>query len=216
MKRVLHKILRYPINRRLRKRIKIQKNNPITIISSNCIGGVILHELGLPFETPTINLYFEPKFFLEFISDLKKYISLPISEKISEGVRYPIGTIGDKVEVHFLHYDSFEQAKSKWEDRKKRINYNNLFFILTDRNGLTFEDAKRFDDLPYENKILLTVKDYKNIECNLNFGGRFAENSTDGEQIIDLCAFENKFTRRRYLDNFDFVKFLNRNEEHFE
>jgi uncharacterized protein (DUF1919 family) len=32
-------------------------NKEVTIFSSNCIGGVIYHDLGLRFMSPTINLF---------------------------------------------------------------------------------------------------------------------------------------------------------------
>lgn len=48
----------------LRDRIIIQnykqqlQNQTPCIISSNCIGGIIYHDLQLPFLSPTINLFF--------------------------------------------------------------------------------------------------------------------------------------------------------------
>ena len=38
-----------------RKRRRL-KNTDFTIISSNCVGTIIYHDMGLPFLTPTINL----------------------------------------------------------------------------------------------------------------------------------------------------------------
>ena len=33
---------------------------------------------------------------------------------------YPVGKIDD-IYIHFLHYESFEQAVKKWEIRKKEL-----------------------------------------------------------------------------------------------
>ena len=49
--------------RPFRKRYHINKakrfKGPVpSIICNNCLGGVVLHDLGLPFNTPTINLFF--------------------------------------------------------------------------------------------------------------------------------------------------------------
>lgn len=42
------------INRRYRKRLK---NTNVTLITSNCAGGIIYHWLGLKFNSPFINLW---------------------------------------------------------------------------------------------------------------------------------------------------------------
>ena len=47
MKRNIHHLI-------LRKRIH---KRSFTLISQNCVGGVIYHMLDMPFKTPTINLY---------------------------------------------------------------------------------------------------------------------------------------------------------------
>lgn len=59
-----------------------------------------------------------------------------------------------------MHYKTFEDAKEKWDSRKNRLNYNNLFIICTDRDGCTYEQIKRFDQLTYKNKIMFTHKLY--------------------------------------------------------
>lgn len=47
------------IRRFFRKR-KV-KNQNVTIIASNCIGGMVYHDLGLKFNSPFINLWITPK-----------------------------------------------------------------------------------------------------------------------------------------------------------
>lgn len=37
------------------RRLRLE-NSDITILSNNCIGGIIYHKLGLRFKSPTINL----------------------------------------------------------------------------------------------------------------------------------------------------------------
>ena len=73
IKAIYRKALRYRLNKENRNRLVFDRENPFSIISSNCVGGVILHELGLKFNTPTINLFFVPRDYLEFIQNLKYY-----------------------------------------------------------------------------------------------------------------------------------------------
>ena len=65
------------------------------------------------------------------------------------GREYPIGRCGD-IELHFIHYTTFESAKENWEKRKKRINWDNLFIMMYTENE---EIAEKFLELPYEKKI---------------------------------------------------------------
>lgn len=152
--------------------IKIERS--FTIISSNCWGGSIYEDLQLPYQTPTVGLFFYAPCFLVLLSDLKKFINSPlefISESsyedanrfIMENHWYPIGILNDKIEIHFLHYRSEKEALEKWERRKKRVNWDNLFVSCTDRDGMTADLMKTFDSLPFENKILFTSKRYPNI-----------------------------------------------------
>ena len=113
---------------------KIRKKIKITI-SNNCFAGLTYEYLDLPFSSPTVGLYFFAPEYIKFIKDLKYYVSLPLIELPAHDSKYynellrlgqdkkVLGMVGD-VEIVFLHYDSFEDAKIKWEKRCKRINYD--------------------------------------------------------------------------------------------
>ena len=58
-----------------RKIMNALKNKDFTIISHNCVGGVIYHDLGLKFNTPTINLFFMAKDFIKFCNNLIHYLN---------------------------------------------------------------------------------------------------------------------------------------------
>ena len=78
MHRIKDKII-YIIGKYLNKVFEIickAKNDIFTfsIICSSCIGGIIYHRLGLKFLTPTINLWFNQKDFIKFISNLQYYL----------------------------------------------------------------------------------------------------------------------------------------------
>ena len=51
------------------------------------------------------------------------------------------------------HYDDRFDAEKKWNDRVKRINYDNLFFMMsTERPAI----AEQFDALPFSKKVCFT------------------------------------------------------------
>lgn len=124
----------------------------ISIISMNCIGGVVYHDCEQLFLSPTINLYFMASHFIKFINRLDYYCSL--TPVIKMGDSFPIGTLDD-INIFFMHYGSCEEALEKWEERKKRINYDKIFVIMVEQNGFDEHDFECFKELKYP-KILFT------------------------------------------------------------
>ena len=58
-----------------------------TIFCSTCIGGMISHNLGLQFMSPTVNLWLTPSDFVKFVSNLNKYLT-DIPEYTTGRLRY--------------------------------------------------------------------------------------------------------------------------------
>ena len=133
--------------------VKKFDNKDISIISQNCIGGVLYHDLNLKFLSPTINLYFTSMDYLKFISNLKFYLSNEIIIKWDE--QYPIGILNDIV-VHFMHYNTCTEAYESWKNRKERINYDKIFVINTDMEGFGADCWEKWKKIEYP-KILLTA-----------------------------------------------------------
>ena len=50
-----------------KKRKKLKNKNP-SVLSANCNGAMILHDLQCRFNSPTVNLYIEAADFLKFLS----------------------------------------------------------------------------------------------------------------------------------------------------
>lgn len=202
IKKKYREMLRHFLNLNYRKKLK---NSEFSIISSNCCGGVIYHELGCMFLSPTIDLWFEPFEFLRFVESLEEYISLELVEERSTEYEYPVGLLGD-VHVYFMHYESFALAKKKWDERKKRINWENLYIIMTEWEDSSNDLYERFEKLPYENKVLFTAaehKEYPSTYC-------LPEAKKEGGGLIDILKYKSLLSGKRYLDDFDFVAFLNK------
>lgn len=131
----------------------------ISLISQQCIGGVIYHDMEMKFLSPTINLYLEPRDFLEMVENLKFYMEVPIKVRKEAGL--VIGYL-NHLRVIFLHYDQVEVAKEKWEERKKRINWDKIFVICTDRDGFDNECFQRFKKLKYPKALITRNEEWKN------------------------------------------------------
>ncbi len=184
-----------------RKRKRLDNLN-FSIIASNCVGTIIYHDLDLPFLSPTINLTIEMDDFIRFAENLKWYMEQEIVElKGEKGC--PAGMLGD-VKINFVHYDTFEEGVRKWEERKERINWDNLLLIGSERDGCSYETLERFDRLPYENKVILTRVRYPEISSAYCIEGFEAK-----EELGMVLNYKKQFFRRRYLDDFDYVAFIN-------
>ena len=55
------------------------KSDKFTIISNNCWGGLVYQRYNLPYNTPTVGLYFFADDYIKFVSDLDYYLSLKLN-----------------------------------------------------------------------------------------------------------------------------------------
>lgn len=206
IKKMYRDVLLLRLNHKNRKRLK---NSNFSIISMNCIGGIISHDLGQRFNSPTVNLWFNASDFLKFCKNLRHYVfecEICEDKQRTNLFKYPVGCLDD-ITIYFPHNRNFLKAKQKWIERSKRINFDNLFFIMVQRDGCTKKIIEEFDNLNYDNKIIFTTSKYKNYKSAVYLQGM--EQSEDS--IIDLTKYKGKFTGRRNIDDFDYVSFLNRN-----
>lgn len=184
-----------------RKKQRLKNKNP-SIISNNCVGGVMSHDLGQQFCSPTVNLYFKAEEYIRFLRNLKYYLSLDVVQLESD-LPYPVGIIDD-VRIFFMHYSSFEEAKRKWDERKKRVNFSNLYVIMTEKEECTEDLMKQFDALEYRKKILFTHLPHPELQCAHYISG--FENEIEMGILTDQ---KNSYWQRRYIDDYDYVTFLN-------
>ena len=186
------------------KKIKLHNNN-FTIISSNCNGSAIYHDLGLQFTTPTVNLSFNMNDYVKMLNNLKWYMSQEIKPFDDARFDFPVGILGD-IEIRFNHYKTLDEAVEKWNKRKNRINWNNIFIFGIDGDNCTYQTLLDFDKLPFKNKVIFTHKEYPEIESSYYIKG--FENQ---DSVGPLIYFRKGFFIRRYIDDFDYVSFFNNN-----
>lgn len=192
--------LRPLINKKNRKKLI---NTDFSLISSNCNGGFILHDLGLRFNSPFVNLWIKPRDYISMLRNLKGFLETPLQFVKEDGINHPIGEI-DGVRIYFQHYISEEEALEKWNSRIKRMNYDNLFVLFTDRDGCTYEDLKAFDELPFKNKVVFTNRKYEDIHSSFYIKG-FEKMDSVGQCFMYMPHKLGK----KYYDQFDYVSWFN-------
>ena len=148
------------------KNKKISKN--LTILSNTCIGGKLYNDYHEKLLSPTVDLYILPHDFVKFCNNLEHYLDLELIEDFNEHIpsNFISTKLGD-INIYFSHsnYD-FQYSKLKWNERKKRINFNNIVVICTDRNTICCNLHKcdknvieQFKKIPYK-KIMFCIDDY--------------------------------------------------------
>ncbi|WP_303312081.1 DUF1919 domain-containing protein [Hymenobacter sp. BT730] len=153
--------------RRLREQQQL-RNRDFTVISNDCWGAEVYKHFELPFNTPFIGLMLMAPCYIELLRNPKYYLSLPLVfleksryEIINDLQKthkhpFPIASLGDKVEIQFLHYHTPEEAAEKWLRRVARINWDNLRVKFDgSKDFATPELVREFTALPYQQLLLL-------------------------------------------------------------
>lgn len=183
-------------------------NHNFTIISSNCIGAILYHELGQQFNSPTINLFIYPHDYLDLVTHLHEYMaSNDWDEEQSEKKDYPVGILtrpGGSIRVYFVHYDNFNTAVKAWNRRRQRIDYDNIYYIMAEENAVTKEELIQFDQLPFKHKVLFTANYYPELQSAF-----WLKNCEIDGYLGEWYKADNYLGKLR-IDNFDAVSFFNK------
>ena len=145
-------------------------NTNFTIVSNNCWGAHIYQALKMEYQTPFVGLFILPKSYLTLLRRFDYFIGseLSFTSQSAEasvnrwreraGLNYPIGLLGEQVEIHFQHYGSRSEAQSKWQRRCQRISPDpaRRFFKFDDRERATADDIREFCTLPLANTVCFT------------------------------------------------------------
>lgn len=185
-----------------KKRAYLTNTKP-TIIASNCVGTAIYDDMKLPVCSPTINLHMRMDDFVRFAGNLEWYLKQPLRRAEDSTVSFPVGMLND-IRIYFTHYDSWEQAERKWRLHIKRVDLGNLFIMGCEKDGCTYETLEQFERLPYQNKVIFTKKEYPEFPSSFCLHGFDVE-----EEMGNLIGYRDGFWLRRYIDEFDYVSFLN-------
>ena len=145
------------------------KCKDFTIISNNCAGGYVYQYFGIPYCTPTEGIGFCVDDYMKIIKNPRHYFTQELrficpetTERYKNGEHftYPVARIDD-VTVYFRHYPTRYEAEKKWVRRCSRMNFDRVFFLLTESETMRDEHIIQFSDfirLSKNKGTLLTVK----------------------------------------------------------
>ena len=171
---------------------------PICFLSSNCLGGVISHDLGMKFISPTVNLWMSPQDFVCFVAELDKYLFLDLEDCGKDEEGKPIAKLGE-LYIHGTHYKSFNELKEKWNERKQRVDKYRIFLLLTDQNGCNNEVVERFMVLPYPKLFFTSNERYRTYESAVYIDSDKYKKRNNGRSLVDdLCLFKGFSGKRNY------------------
>ena len=160
-----------------KKDIALLKDKEFVLISDNCWGGSVYQWLKRPYNSPFISIGFYGDDYIKLLSNFDYYMNLPL-EFVKESrynyreLTYPLAKLDD-IELHFTHYKTEEEAKTKWVRRTKRM------FETTDRDKYIFkmcdawyaskENFKEFHALPLKNKISFGIESYDDLKLDNHY-----------------------------------------------
>ncbi len=155
----------------------LSQNRAFTMVANDCWGAEVYKDFGLPFDSPFIGLFVPGPCFINLVENFERIVTsklrfmtdskYPKNPDYPDDHRYPIGSLQDDVEIHFLHYKSADDASEKWNRRVKRIHWDRLFFKISadGRFAFTDDELRRFDALATPRKLILTSRDLPDIKC---------------------------------------------------
>lgn len=128
-----------------------------SIVSQNCVGGRLYELLGQEYTSPTVGLWFDADGFLDFTENLRAHLAMELerAHALEGELGYPVGRLGG-VSIYFQHYRSFEEARTNWIRRAKRVDLESVVVLMTDRDGFLNEHESRFECLPFDRKLLFS------------------------------------------------------------
>ena len=209
LKRIYHFIMEIPRSIHYKKMRKNLKNSDFSVIASDCFGTFVYHNLGQKFNSPTINLFISQNDFLNFVSHLKEYLDAELFEIEDKNVKYPVGGLtynAQTIRIDFMHYSSFEQAKIKWNERKQRVDFSNIYIIQVVAEKITQEYLNDFSALPYKNKLIITHDNGFKCDCMVTH----KVFSKPGYKPGEILHYKSFLSSSRHMDDIDYVSFINR------
>lgn len=161
------------------QRASVRDEN-FTLISNDCWGSGPYQHLGLMFRTPFIATRMMAPCYLELLRSLTHYVAAPAEfittsryDFLNAGRQadlgyYPIALLDGAIELHFMHEPDETTAWAKWERRRAKMNFDNLYIKFSqDPECCTDAMLEEFDRLDYPYKVCFTYRDYPEFRSTI-------------------------------------------------
>ncbi len=195
-------------------RRKLFKGETPTIISNSCMAGLIYDMFDMVMLSPMINTAIEDaEKFTKLCKNLRRYMEIEMGDLFWKRPfgnpafmeDTPCGRIGD-IEIFFAHVDSMNGLKERWDLMRKRINWNRVIYVMTEKQNhrnASFRALKEFMRLDGEKLFINSRNAYpvgNGIECVYCSEENFANKHTAIENYFDILGWMN----REYMDDTNF------------
>lgn len=144
--------------------------------------------------------------FVKFLLHLDEYLSEQL-KFVESNDTTPTAKLGrntlPEIILHFNHANSNQEADKQWNDRKTRINRDNLYVILYYLDGITENELHLLDDYPCRNKIVLTSTKLPTVTWS-----KYIKKPKFG-QYPDSYLGRDVFGVRHYEKKWDYIDFIN-------
>lgn len=160
-----------------KKDIALLKDQDFVIVCDNCWAGSVYQWLERPYNSPFISIGFYGDCYIKLLTRFDYYMKLPLnfiseSKYKNREITYPLALLGD-VELHFTHYKTEQEAKTKWNRRTVRMfeenNMDKYIFMMSDAWYATEQHFKDFNQLPFKNKISFSVHEFKHLNLKNHY-----------------------------------------------
>lgn len=162
------------------------RNRSVSLVSNDCWSSFMYRFYHTPFNSPFVGLFIMPDDYLAILEN-PAILHEPLRMTSASASRfrsrfehlpdYPLGILPGDIEIHFLHYKSADEALDKWTRRLRRLGWDNCIVKFSQGNGSTPDHLRRFDALPYPDKVAFTCRPYPGLKsvCALPEFAREAE-----------------------------------------
>ena len=142
-----------------------------SLVSNNCIGADILHQLRMQYQSPTVNLQILPEEYPKFCKNIEHYMNTELIEYKREYISpkhilYLTNMFGhvpnmpyalcDDIIICFQHYDTFLEGKIQWDKRKERFDSLYAAYIFYVRSKDYKHCLDEFVKLNLPNSLVFT------------------------------------------------------------
>jgi len=195
-----------------KKDIELLKDTNFVIISDNCWGGAVYQWLGRPYNTPFVGVGFYGDCYIKLLSNFDYYMRQELkfvttSKYPQRKIEHPLALLDD-IEVHFRHYKTEEEAKTKWTRRTQRMleetNKDNYYFKICSAWSASEQNYKAFHALKYKNKLSFHINDKSTVETPGHIKVIEREKNKKNEIVNGVKLFKLSFL---YLDIFHWLRY---------
>ncbi|GAL86711.1 putative acetyl transferase [Sporocytophaga myxococcoides] len=197
-----------------KRQLNINKinNKNFTIVSDDNWGKEVYDAFNIPYKSPFIGVHLFNSDFIKLVNDFENYIDKPItfinhsdskhqkSFRHCFGKDYPLGLLNNDIELHFIDYNSPDEALRHWNDGRSKINLENIFFKMdASREENNIDSIEAFDYINRPNKV-----------CFINYYDKekyLSNNST--LHLIDYWNPDSEIFFPQSLCSFDLIGWLN-------